>query len=56
MTDKAKIWNRIESQILRAADEAFDPEEAEDSDGYDQGQRAGLLQALDIVNRVMRNA
>lgn len=45
----ADLLLRITSRIVEAASEAFDPEEALDSDGFDQAQREGLLQALGIV-------
>ena len=40
---------RIERRLARMADEAFDPEEAVDSDGCDQAEREGILRALGVV-------
>lgn len=44
-----RLLARIERRIQEAADEAFDYDDAIDSDGLDQAQRDGLLQALQIV-------
>jgi hypothetical protein len=40
---------RIERRLLALADEAFDEEEAVDSDGTDQAERQGILSALAVV-------
>jgi hypothetical protein len=47
MTDD--LETRIRSRIVKLADEVFDEEAAIDSDGTDQAERSGLMQALVIV-------
>lgn len=43
------MLERLRTKLQDLADEAFDPEEAVDSDGYDQAERNGILNALEIV-------
>jgi hypothetical protein len=45
----SELFRRIEERLQELADEAFDPEEAVDSDGSDQAERNGILNALEIV-------
>lgn len=50
----ARLQSLIESELLELADETFDAETAEDSDGLDQAKRDGILEALAVVRRVIR--
>lgn len=54
MTDRDELYERVRVRIERAAREAFDPATAQDSDGLDQAQREGLMQALEIVAEELR--
>lgn len=45
-----RIRNNIDKRCTDLAIEVFNPEDATDSDGYDQATHQGILMALDIVN------
>ena len=49
---KLELWQEIKSELEVKADVAFDPETAVDSDGTDQGERDGILQALETVREI----
>ena len=51
-----ELLKRISERINKLADETFDEDEAIDSDGLDQAERDGMLQALAIVEDEFRNA
>lgn len=45
----SNIEKRIVERLEALALDAFDPDFAEDSDGYDQAERAGLDTAIAVV-------
>lgn len=51
----AQLQERITTRLQEAADDAFDPEEAIDSDGEDQAAREAFLEAIDVVNGQFRD-
>lgn len=52
--DNKHLLKRIIRKLENAADEAFNPEEAVDSDGTDQAMRDGILHAQEIVEDQFR--
>lgn len=49
MDELDKLLIRIRMRLIRLADEAFDPSQEIDSDGYDQAEREGIMMALSAV-------
>jgi len=49
----SNVREKINTTLNEMADEAFDEETAQDSDGLDQAFRSGILAALDAVNEIM---
>jgi hypothetical protein len=52
--EKQLLIERIERACFKMADEAFDPETAEDSDGYAQAEREGIIQAMNACRNIVR--
>lgn len=50
----ARVQARVESDLLELADETFDAETADDSDGLDQAKRDGIIEALQVVRVIIR--
>lgn len=50
---RVRLCEEIRMELEQAAKEAFDPETAIDSDGYDQGVREGIERAYEIIKKVL---